>query len=40
MGVFLIIEASKPCGGTYSLGLGCFSHLKLASVVATIARLF
>lgn len=40
MGVFLIIEASKPRGTTYRLGLGCFLHPKLASVVAVIVRLF
>jgi len=40
MGVFLILEASQPCGSSYRLGLGCFWHPNLASVVAVIARLF
>lgn len=40
MGVFLILEASQPCGTTYRLGLGCLVHPKLASMVAVILRLF
>jgi hypothetical protein len=40
MGVFLILEASQPCGSSYRLGLGCFLHPSLASMVAVIARLF
>jgi hypothetical protein len=40
MGVFLILEASRPSGASYRLGLGCFLHPKLASMVAVIARLF
>ena len=40
MGVFLILEASQPCGTTYRVGLGCLVHPKLASVVAVIVRLF
>lgn len=40
MGVFLILEASQPRGRTYRLGLGCFLHPKLASMVAVISRLF
>jgi hypothetical protein len=40
MGVFLILEASQPCGKTYRLGFGCSLHPNLASVVTLIARLF
>ena len=40
MGVFLILEASQPRGTSYRLGLGCFLHPNLASVVAAIVRLF
>jgi hypothetical protein len=40
MGLFLIFEASQPCGTTYRFGLGCFVHPKLASMVAVIVRLF
>ena len=40
MGVFLILEASQRCGSSYRLGLGCFLHPRLASMVAVIARLF
>jgi hypothetical protein len=40
MVVFLMLEASKPNGTTYRLGLGCLMHPKLASMVAVIARLF
>lgn len=40
MGVFLIFEASQPSGACYRLGLGCFVHPKLASMVALIVRLF
>jgi hypothetical protein len=32
MGVFLILEASQPCGTTYRVGIGCFMHPKLASI--------
>ena len=39
MGVFLILEASQPHGTTYRLGLGCFVHPKLASMVAALMRL-
>jgi hypothetical protein len=38
--VFLILEASQPRGTTYRLGLGCFLHPRLASMIAIIARLF
>jgi hypothetical protein len=40
MGVFLILEASQPYGTTYRLGLGCFMHPKLASMVTVLMRLF
>ena len=40
MGVFLILEASRPCGMTYRFGMGCFLHPKLASIVAVLSRLF
>jgi hypothetical protein len=40
MGVFLILEASQPCGTRYRLGLGCLVHPKLASVIAVLSRLF
>jgi hypothetical protein len=40
MGVFLLLEASQPCGTTYRLGLGCYLHPKLASMLAVLARLF
>jgi hypothetical protein len=40
MGVFLIFEARQPCGTSYRLGLGCFLHPKLASMIAVIVRLF
>jgi hypothetical protein len=40
MGVFLLLEASQPCGSSYRLGLGCFLHPKLASMIAVIAQLF
>jgi hypothetical protein len=40
MGVFLLLEASQPCGTTYRLGIGCFLHPNLASMVAVILRLF
>jgi hypothetical protein len=39
MGLFLIFEASQPCGTTYRLGLGCLVHPRLASMVAVLARL-
>jgi hypothetical protein len=38
--VFLVLEASEPHGTTYRLGLGCFLHPSLVSMVAVIARLF
>jgi hypothetical protein len=40
MGVFLILEASQPNGALYRLGLGCFLHPNLASMVAVLSRLF
>jgi hypothetical protein len=40
MGVFLILEASQPCGRAYRLGLGWMIHPKLASMVAAFGRLF
>jgi hypothetical protein len=39
MGVFLILEASRPNGALYRLGLGWAFHPKLASMVAVIVRL-
>jgi hypothetical protein len=39
MGVFLILEASQPCGKSYRLGLGRFLHPHLASMLAVISRL-
>jgi hypothetical protein len=38
--VFLYLEASQPDGTRYRLGLGCFLHPKLASMVAVFVRLF
>jgi hypothetical protein len=40
MGVFLLLEASQPCGTTYRVGLGCFVHPKLASMLVLLIRLF
>lgn len=40
MGVFLLLEAIQPSGPCYRLGLGCFLHPKLASMVAAIVWLF
>jgi hypothetical protein len=40
MGIFLILEASQPSGAHYRVGLGCFLHPQLASMVAVLARLF
>ena len=40
MGLFLILEASQPSGARYRLGLGCFVHPNLASMLAVIVRLF
>ncbi len=40
MGVFLLLEASQPSGGSYRLGLGCFVHPKLASMIAALSGLF
>jgi hypothetical protein len=40
MGVFLILEASRPNGAWYRLGLGWVLHPTLASMVAAIVRLF
>jgi len=38
--VFFTLEASRPCGTTYRLGLGCLVHPKWASMVAALTRLF
>ena len=38
--VFIIFEASNPCGTTYRLGLGCYWPPSLVSMVAVLARLF
>jgi hypothetical protein len=40
MGVFLILEASRPNGTIYRLGLGWILHPKLASMVTIFVRLF
>jgi hypothetical protein len=40
MGVFLILEASQPCGTRYRLGLGCLLHPKLVSMLTVLLRLF
>jgi hypothetical protein len=40
MGVFLILEASQPCGTTYRLGFECLLHPKMASMVAALSRFF
>jgi hypothetical protein len=40
MGVFLLLEASQPCGTMYRVGLGCFVHPKLASMLVLLMRLF
>ena len=40
MGAFLYLEASRPCGKTYRLGLRCFVYPELASMVAILLRLF
>jgi hypothetical protein len=40
MAVFLYLEASQPNGARYRLGLGCFVHPKLASLMAILVRLF
>ena len=39
MGLFLIFEASKPCGSVYRLGLGCFVPPNLAATIAALVRL-
>ena len=40
MFVFFYLDASQPSGATYCLGLGCFVHPKLASMVVLLIRLF
>jgi hypothetical protein len=40
MGLFLIFEASQPCGRVYRLGLVCFVPANLASMVVALTRLF
>jgi hypothetical protein len=40
MGAFLILEASRPNGACYRLGLGWVLHPTLASMAAVIIRLF
>ena len=40
MSVFFTLEASQPCGKTYRLGLGCYLHPSLASLLAFVTRLF
>jgi hypothetical protein len=39
MGVFLVLEASQPCGRSYRLGFGWSFHPTLASVIAALSRL-
>ena len=36
MGFSLVLEASRPCGAKYRLGLKCRVHLKLASMVLAL----
>ena len=40
MGLFLLLEASQPCGTTYRFGLGCTLHPTLVSVITALSRLF
>jgi hypothetical protein len=40
MGVFLILEASQRGGTMYRVGVGCFAHPKLASMLIVLIRLF
>jgi hypothetical protein len=40
MGLFLGLEASRPCGTKYRVGIGCFVHPKLASMLIVLIRLF
>lgn len=40
MGVFLVLEASQPCGTRYRLAFGCLVHPRWASMVTMISRLF
>jgi hypothetical protein len=40
MGMFLIFEASQPCGRVYRLGVGCFMPPNVASTIAALMRLF
>jgi len=35
---FLVLEASGPSGGYFRLGLGCYLHPILASVVSLLTR--
>ncbi len=39
MGIFLVFEASRPCGTKYRLGFGCLVHPKLASMVVALLGL-
>jgi hypothetical protein len=39
MGVFLLLEASRPHGRTYRFGFGWSFHPTLASVIAALSRL-
>jgi hypothetical protein len=39
MGVFLVLEASQPCGTSYRLGFGWSFHPTLVSVMAALTRL-
>ena len=40
MVVFLYLEASQSCSRRYRLGLGCFVHPQLASMMVLLMRLF
>jgi hypothetical protein len=40
MFVFLFLEASRPSGEQYRVGIGCFTHPQLASIVLLLLRLF
>jgi hypothetical protein len=40
MALFLLLEASQPCGTKYRVGVGCVLHPKLASMLTVLMRLF
>jgi len=39
LSVFLVLEASQPCGRSYRFGFGWSFHPTVASVMAALARL-